>query len=97
MKRKPHINVANELIIKPAALPYAALTFHCTVTPGSSNSVVQHLDKLQHHSPVQRTAPTAEQQQLQAHQLHQKLNCGFKGPGMGRCGECRRKKDNPEV
>ena len=47
-------------LISKAAVRPAALTFHCTVIPGSTNSGVEHSHKMQHHSPVRSPAETAE-------------------------------------
>ena len=47
-------------LISKAAVRPAALTFHCTVIPGSANSGVEHSHKMQHHSPVRSPAETAE-------------------------------------
>lgn len=47
-------------LVSKAAVTPAALTFHCTVTPGSTNSGLEHSHKLQHHLPVRSAAETAE-------------------------------------
>lgn len=38
----------------------ATLKFLCTLTLSSTNTGVEHVHKLQHHSPVQNAAETAE-------------------------------------
>lgn len=57
---KRHIFMYTVSLVSKAAVTPAALTFHCTVTPGSTNSGLEHSHKLQHHLPVRSAAETAE-------------------------------------